>query len=450
MSVNEMEELVQTLHTAGIRPELIEQVAYALDYETTVSALEARLRGSYQFQEIIMDTLSTTMDFYDADSVLVISLDLDLMIATPEFELHREGFMPVCGTNPMFLNEYPEILEAVCQVANEICPYTEISSVLMQESKSYIRIHQLGIQSLMAVPYSKRNTGFVAVVNPRKYQSQSSLLQVLSYVAVSEINEMTLMNQQRSVFFDDGTLAPNDVYVKLLDGFELHTKEGIIKEKDLRSNQSVLFLTLLLTKKGAPISDEALLEMLWDKPEELDIPERTLKNLSYSTKKKVIHLFPANGFLEIGKSCYSISRKYNIITDLDWFGYRLRDIQGIPNPQSRLKQYLNLLNDFRGTVLPMQEHRSLKSIDELYMRKQEEAQLECLALMYDLERYSEMHEFINRINLHQELKEPFVYWEIKADIGLKRLDLARRLMRENMDKLTLEHKQALSDLLGEM
>ena len=73
---------------------------------------------------------------------------------------------------------------------------------------------------------------------------------MLSYVAVSEINEMNLMNQQKSTFFDDGTLAPNDVYVKLLDGFELHTKEGVVTEKELRSNQSVLFLTHFST--GAP------------------------------------------------------------------------------------------------------------------------------------------------------------------------------------------------------
>ena len=98
----------------------------------------------------------------------------------------------------------------------------------------------------------------------------------------------------------------------------------------------------------------------------------------------------------------------------------------------------------------MQEHRSLKAIDDLYMRKQEEAQLECLALMYDLERYSEMHDFINRMNLRQELKEPFLYWEIKADIGLKRLDLARQLMRENIGRVTPEHKEELSNLLGGM
>ena len=54
------------------------------------------------------------------------------------------------------------------------------------------------------------------------------------------------------------------------------------------------------------------------------------------------------------------------------------------------------------------------------------------------------------MNLRQELKEPFLYWEIKADIGLKRLDLARRLMRQNIGRLTLEHKEELSNLLGEM
>ncbi len=452
MSVKDIGGIVKTLEAAGIDSEMIGQIQFALDFEATVTSLEARLRGGYQFQEIIMDALKTTMDFYDADSALVVSLDMDLLIAKAEYEAHREGFMPVCGTEPLYLTDYPEIMEVLHHVASkmEAFPFTEVFTLLAKGSKSYQRLEQIGIQSIMAVPYSKRNTGFVAVINPRKYKDrpdENELLQVLSYVTVAEINEMNLMNYQRNSFFDSDDLAPNDVYVKLLDGFELRTREGIIREKDLRSNLSVLFLTHLLLKKGASISEKTLLEALWEKPRELAAPEKTLKNLSYSTKRKIIHLFPSNGFLEIRRTAYGIGRKYNVITDLDWFGYKVRDIQGIHDEKARLEQYMNLLDDFNGMVLPNLDHRSLKAIDTLYDERREEVQLEALALMYKLGQYSEMHGFINRINLRKGFREPFVYWEIKSDIGMSRRDMANKLFQEKEDILTAEHKSELIGLL---
>lgn len=211
---------IKTLEAAGIDPEMIGQIQFALDFEATVTLLEARLRGGYQFQEIIMDALKTTMDFYDADSALVVSLDMDLLIAKVEFEAHQEGVMPVCGTEPLYLTDYPEIMEVLHRVSNkmEAFPFTEVFTLLAKGSKSYQRLEQTGIQSIMAVPYSKRNTGFVAVINPRKYkdrQDENELLQVLSYVTVAEINEMNLMNYQRNSFFDSDDLAPNDVYVSV-------------------------------------------------------------------------------------------------------------------------------------------------------------------------------------------------------------------------------------------
>ncbi|MCC8051307.1 MAG: hypothetical protein LIP10_11730 [Clostridiales bacterium] len=174
--------------------------------------MEARLRGGYKFQEIITDTLATTMDFYDADSALVTSVDPDLMTAKPEFETHREGFLPVCGTAPMDLNEYPEILTAVRMVSkdNLAIPYTDVSRLLKEGSKESLRMEQIGIHSIMAVLYNKRNAGFAVVINPRNYikhPEHNSLLQVLSYVSVAEINEMNLMNCQKGSFSEEGELA---------------------------------------------------------------------------------------------------------------------------------------------------------------------------------------------------------------------------------------------------
>lgn len=453
MSVKDIEGMVKTLEKAGVAQELIGQIKYAVDYESTVTALEARLRGGYQFQEIISDAMRTTLEFYDADSVLIVGLDTELMIARPEYEVHREGFMPVCGTEPMYLNEYPEILMALSRVGGNLSsfPYMEMSSLLEKGSKEFRRIEQVGIHSIMATPYAKRSTGYVIVINPRRYtecSDENSLLQVLSYVTVSEINEMNLMNCQRSTFFDDNDLMPNDVFVKLLNGFELHTKEGIMREDDIRSNLSVLFLTHLLVKKGASISAKELVKAVWEDTSALGDPEQRLRNLSYSTKTKIIRLFPSNGFLTISASSYSIGRKYNVITDLDWFGYRVRDIQGISDPQKRLDRYLKLLDSFSGVVLPHQSHASLKTIDSLYEEKREEVQRECLALMYELKQYRSMHDFINRITLSKDLNGPFTYWSIKADVGMGRPDLAHELLADNGNKIPAEYREELYGLLG--
>ncbi|MCD8126979.1 MAG: hypothetical protein LUD82_05800 [Clostridiales bacterium] len=204
MSVKDIDGVVRTLENAGIDPEMIGQIRFALDFEATVTSLEARLRGGYQFQEIIMDALKTTMDFYDADSALVISLDMDLLVTKAEFEVHREGFMPVCGTEPLYLTDYTEIMELVHRVASKVeaFPFTEIFTLLAKGTKSYQRLEQIGIQSITTVPYSKRNAGFVAVINPRKYKDrpdENELLQVLSHVTVAEINEMNLMNYQKII-----------------------------------------------------------------------------------------------------------------------------------------------------------------------------------------------------------------------------------------------------------
>ncbi|MCD8022579.1 MAG: hypothetical protein LUF30_06275 [Lachnospiraceae bacterium] len=56
----------------------------------------------------------------------------------------------------------------------------------------YELLRKANIVSFIAVPYRKRNTGFVAIVNPHRYAERIDFLQVLSYVVVSEINESNL------------------------------------------------------------------------------------------------------------------------------------------------------------------------------------------------------------------------------------------------------------------
>lgn len=299
----------------------------------------------------------------------------------------------------------------------------------------------------MALPYSKRNTGIVAVVNPRKFTSHNSMLQILSYVTVAEINEMNLMNVGGGSTQEENQLAKNEIYVKLLNGFELQTKEGIITEASIGRKQEILFLTLLLMQRGRAISEDALINLVWDDPSQLIDPSKTLKNLGYTAKRKVAHLFPENGLLQINKTGYAISRKYTITTDLDLFVRKIRDAEGITNHEARLEKYLEALDSFTGVVLPNLDNQAIKRIADVYEQKRIGVQNECLSLMYGLEQYDRMREFINMISISRNRGSTLYYWEVMAFYGQKKTEQAKMLLHENMDRLNPEHRKELKELL---
>lgn len=195
------------------------------------------------------------------------------------------------------------------------------------------------------------------------------MLQILSYVTVAEINEMNLMNVGKTSESDESVLAKNEIYVKLLNGFELQTRDGTITEASIKRKQEILFLTLLLMQRGRAISEDALISLVWDDPAQLVDPYKNLKNLGYKVKRSVVHLFPENGLLQINKTGYAISRKYTITTDLDWFVHKVRDAESVADSEKRLKMYLDALEGFHGIILPNLDNQAIRRIAEMYEQK---------------------------------------------------------------------------------
>ncbi len=181
-----------------------------------------------------------------------------------------------------------------------------------------------------------------------------------------------------------------------------------------------------------------------------DEPDHRLRNISSDTKGKIIQIFPSINPFVNEKTAFSFNRRYNVITDLDKFGYRIRDIQGMPADEKRVDAYLDLLGGFTGVVLPDVDHRSLERVDKLYEEKRKIAQLECISFMYDLGLYVRMHDFICTISLGRKLTSSLVYWDIKAVIGMKRLDMASRLLEENDSILSTTQKEELEAMIQKM
>ena len=242
-------------------------------------------------------------------------------------------------------------------------------------------------------------------------------------------------------------LLENEVYVKLLDGFELHTKAGIATEQSIGRKQGTLFLVLLLLQKGRLLPAQSLLHSLWDDLDVLDAPERALKNLSYNVRKKIEHLFSENDFLEIHNAGYAVSRRYTVMTDFDHFVLRIREADVIPDIDEKLERYVEALDAFQGVVLPRHHSKAIDRITAQYDRKRMDVQNTALSLMFGLHQFEQMHELIDQASICRGWDKDLFYWDIKAKIGMQMFTEARDAFlanREIFSDLQLEELNILA------
>ena len=61
----------------------------------------------------------------------------------------------------------------------------------------YNLFSQHNTETLLAVPYNKKEKGFLMVRNPKRYLHRPELLQILSYALVSEVNEQKLLDRMK-------------------------------------------------------------------------------------------------------------------------------------------------------------------------------------------------------------------------------------------------------------
>lgn len=61
-----------------------------------------------------------------------------------------------------------------------------------------------------------------------------------------------------------------------------------------------------------------------------------------------------------------------------------------------------------------------------------------------------MHDFICNISLGRTLTRSLAYWDIKAVIGMKRLDMVFRLLEENDSILSATQKEELVAMIQKM
>lgn len=214
-----------------------EYLQYAQEVEQSLSQLEAGLHNTDDPKEIIQNMLIAATLFYDGDWAGIMEADLTMKIWSTQWWYNRR-------TNGMTPNRFAD-LEEGDYLWRWIDALTHGSPVVIEnvEDIKYISpieynfLKQNDVQTMIAVPFWKRPTGFLIVRNPKRYIKRTSLLQMMAFVAVSSVNEKRLMDSTKLNLTPEVIKKDSDIVINLFDNLQIITSKGVLTESDMKSSK---------------------------------------------------------------------------------------------------------------------------------------------------------------------------------------------------------------------
>lgn len=303
------------IHTIDVNQR--EYTQYAQDVEQTLASLESHLHNTDDPEEIIMNMLVAATEFYDGDWAGIMEADLTMKIWSPLWWYNR-------STDGMTPNRFKDIedgeylwrwIDALTHGKPIII--TDIEEIRISSPIEYSFLRHNGVQTMIAVPFWKRPTGFLIVRNPKRYITRSSLLQMMAFVAVSSVNEKRLMDSTKMNLTPDVIKKDTDIVINLFDDFQIITSKGVLTEADMKSPKMISLIVYLILHNRFPVPSLEIFQTLW--PDEDD--ERANSNVKVLVYRlqQTFDLISDFRLIESTKRGYRINPELNVITDIRIF-----------------------------------------------------------------------------------------------------------------------------------
>ena len=354
--------------TATAEANQCEYIQYAVEFEQTLSQLEASLHNCDDPEEIIMNMLVAAAEFYDGDWAGIMDADLTMKVWSTLwwYNRKRKGMTPNSFGNLQegeYLTRWIDaLMQGTPMVIDDIDALAE-SSVLEHDF-----LKSVGVKTIIAVPFWKRPTGFLIVRNPKRYLNHSSLLQMMAFVAVSSVNEKRLMDCIKLKLVPDTIRKDTDIIINVFDELQIITSKGVLTERELNSPKISKLIVYLLLHTRRPASPYEIVHDLWP-DEDPDKASMKVKNLVYRFQQ-MFNLISDYRLIESTGSGYWLTPDLNIMSDLNIFDDLWQEAQITADFQTKgylLKKAMDLYKNgpieaYRGEhwFMPTVAHYALR------------------------------------------------------------------------------------------
>ena len=425
----------------------IEYVRYAVEIERTIHKLHGEIAGCSDPQKVALSVMETVAQFYDADWCGIIHIDLDVGVWTPLWWYDtKNGPMAPNTCKEYELSDYcSRWLECLKnRVSVKISDVEEIRENNPEEYKMYQR---LGVQSVLAVPFWKRPTGFLVLRNPKRYQNHGSLLRLLNHAIKSALNEYFLMETHKLAIMSPRIEKDTDVYISMFGELKIVTSKGVLTEQELKSPKIVRMLVyLLLSQKVASVPRE-IVDAIWPH-EESDAPGKNLKGLVYRLQQS-FSLISDYRLIESTTHGYQINPKLNVFTDVQLFERKWRMALNASSAGTKVELLKKAVDLYNGDLLrsASSEHWIIgQSVH--YQHRYIGAVTELLKTLHEDQDYHCVHRYAAKALAIVPHSADIYYWLIHAIHKQGHTEIARSELRTAKNHLLEEDYELLANRLA--
>ena len=326
-------------------------IQYTVEVEQTLCKLEAGLHESDDPHEILTSAMKCASDFYQGDWVGFLEVDLELALWTPTVWYNPKDDDRT--TRLLIEFESSEFLHRWVRAMHENTPIIidDITNVKKWYPEEYLVLERLECETVLAVPVKPRPTGFLVVRNPKRYIHRSSMLQLLAFVVLINVNELKQMERMKLSFSPDRIEHDTDVIIHLFGNLEIYTANGVLRESDLKSPLCCRLLAFLIMNKKTIVPAWEIVEALWpDEAVDQDNPSKNLRAVVFRLRQS-FNLISRYQLIETTPNGYRLNPKLNIMTDMQMFDHYWENAQQIIATTYRVDVLKQAVNLYKGNVL---------------------------------------------------------------------------------------------------
>lgn len=262
----------------------------------------------------INDMLEDIALYYEAERVLVVETDWCFGYGNTTFEYHSPFVDTVMHKmQNLDLEDMAFWREKLKKNQHVIMKRGEYRS-----SMELFDSRDTAANYVMAIPiHEKFNTGFIAIINPKRRQKEFLFFCILAAVIAGELNGVKLEERIDIVIRQTLHCKESDVYVKGFGGLAIRGSKGKLGDEQITSEQCYRLLAYMLLNKGKTRPVRELADLIWnDVP--ISDPYHDLKNVVYRLKRYLASAGMEDFIIGSGGT-FIINPKYNVYTDFELF-----------------------------------------------------------------------------------------------------------------------------------
>ena len=434
---------INTVENKEVETEEI-QHEYAVALQKCLIDLANEVYGVSDPADISQRVLRQACDFYDADWCGIFDADNMLKLFVPFWWYNRAtgGMTTMKMDRGGVSGDFTRWVEAL--KANEPIFVDDIANIKESSPEEYELYSKQAVQSLLAVPYSKREKGFLVIRNSKRYGDKPEMLQIMANILVAEINEQKLLDRMKA---ESGSMDSGaEIIINLFGGLEIITKKGTLSEAEIKSPLACKLLVLLLMNRHRAMSGREIADALWPDADYTD-PTGKLRTLLYRFRA-TFRMISDKELIVTVPSGYRINSDLSIRTDYEDFE-KTCDVSKKAYDRYQKKELLcKAIKSYRGKLFPTGsgEHWLLACNSKYHLQYLASVE-ELMSLLHSEKNYSMMHEYA-MLAVSVEPDNPTVlFWLIVALRKHGAMDMAKEHLESAKIRLLNEEYRDLEDRL---